>query len=92
MSRTRVLPVCRSLLLAAFLLSLTTHTSHAQVCHDNLWPDGEFCGHDAYAVTGETEMNHDCMVDYLDYVLFPILGLFLVVIVVALVTNRDNAA
>jgi mercuric ion transport protein len=30
-------------------------------------------------------------VGYLDYVLFPILGLFLVVIVVALVTNRDNA-
>ena len=31
------------------------------------------------------------LVGYLDYVLFPILGLFLVVIVVALVTNRDNA-
>lgn len=31
------------------------------------------------------------LVGYLDYVLFPILGLFLVVIVVALVTNRGNA-
>jgi mercuric ion transport protein len=31
------------------------------------------------------------LVGYLDYVLFPILGLFLVIIVVALVTNRDNA-
>ena len=31
------------------------------------------------------------LVGYLDYVLFPLLGLFLVVIVVALVTNRDNA-
>ena len=31
------------------------------------------------------------LVGYLDYVLFPVLGLFLVVIVVALVTNRGNA-
>lgn len=31
------------------------------------------------------------LVGYLDYVLFPILGLFLVVIVVALVTNRGKA-
>ena len=31
------------------------------------------------------------LVSYLDYVLFPILGLFLAIIVVALVTNRDNA-
>ena len=31
------------------------------------------------------------LVGYLDYVLFPILGLFLVIIVVALVINRDNA-
>ena len=32
------------------------------------------------------------LVGYLDYVLFPILGLFLVVIVVALVSNRGSAA
>lgn len=31
------------------------------------------------------------LVGYLDYVLFPILGLFLMVIVVALVTNRASA-
>ena len=31
------------------------------------------------------------LVGYLDYVLFPLLGIFLVVIVVALVTNRENA-
>jgi mercuric ion transport protein len=30
------------------------------------------------------------LVGYLDYVLFPLLGIFLVVIVVALVTNREN--
>lgn len=32
------------------------------------------------------------LVGYLDYVLFPVLGLFLVVIVVALVSNRGSAA
>jgi mercuric ion transport protein len=31
------------------------------------------------------------LIGYLDYVLFPLLGLFLVVIVLSLVTNRDNA-
>jgi mercuric ion transport protein len=31
------------------------------------------------------------LVGYLDYVLFPLLGIFMVVIVVALVTNRENA-
>ena len=31
------------------------------------------------------------LIGYLDYVLFPLLGIFLVVIVVALVTNRENA-
>jgi mercuric ion transport protein len=30
------------------------------------------------------------LVGYLDYVLFPLLGVFLIVIVVALVTNREN--
>jgi len=36
------------------------------VCHDGSWDDGEFCGRDAWLVTGETEMNHDCTVDILD--------------------------
>jgi mercuric ion transport protein len=31
------------------------------------------------------------LVGYLDYVLFPLLGIFLIVIVVALVTKRENA-
>jgi len=31
------------------------------------------------------------LIGYLDYVLFPLLGIFLVVIVVALVSNRENA-
>jgi mercuric ion transport protein len=30
------------------------------------------------------------LIGYLDYVLFPLLGLFLVLIVVSLVTNRDK--
>jgi len=42
----------------------------AAVCHDGVWEDGEFCGRDAYLVTGETEMNHDCFVDWLDLRLF----------------------
>jgi hypothetical protein len=39
-------------------------------CHDELWEPGEFCGRDAYATTGATEMNHDCRVDLLDLTLF----------------------
>ena len=31
------------------------------------------------------------LIGYLDYVLFPMLGLFLIIIVVAIVTNRGNA-
>jgi hypothetical protein len=37
------------------------------VCQDGYWDDGEFCGYDAYAVTGSAEMNHDCVVDVLDF-------------------------
>lgn len=40
------------------------------VCHDGSWDEGEFCGRDAWLVTGDTEMNHDCRVDLLDVVLF----------------------
>jgi len=40
--------------------------AEAQVCHDGNWNPGEFCGRDAYLVTGEAEMNHDCTVDILD--------------------------
>jgi mercuric ion transport protein len=32
------------------------------------------------------------LVGYLDFVLFPLLGLFLIIIVVAIVTNKSNAA
>jgi hypothetical protein len=40
------------------------------VCHDGNWDDGEFCGRDAWLVTGKAEMNHDCRVDPLDLRLF----------------------
>jgi hypothetical protein len=36
------------------------------VCHDGKWDRGEFCGRDAWLVTGHAEMNHDCTVDLLD--------------------------
>jgi hypothetical protein len=36
------------------------------VCHDGKWDRGEFCGRDAWLVTGRAEMNHDCTVDLLD--------------------------
>lgn len=43
---------------------------HAQVCHDGVWEPNEFCGRDAYLVTGEAEMNHDCFVNLHDLYLF----------------------
>ena len=53
------------------LLLLPVFPVQAQfVCHDDLWPDEEFCGRDAYVVTGFAEMNHDCIVDYLDIAIF----------------------
>ena len=42
----------------------------ATVCHDGVWEDGEYCGRDAYTASGVADMNHDCIVDGLDYVLF----------------------
>ena len=35
------------------------------VCHDGVWNE-EFCGRDAYVLTGSADMNHDCVVDDLD--------------------------
>jgi hypothetical protein len=37
-----------------------------QVCHDGNWDWAEFCGRDAWLVTGRAEMNHDCRVDLVD--------------------------
>ena len=70
MSRPHLLPTRRGLFLAATLLLLTVTTAHAQICHDGLWPDGEFCGYDANVVTGQVDMNHDCVVNFLDIALF----------------------
>jgi hypothetical protein len=42
----------------------------APVCHDGLWEPGEYCGRDAYVVTNSPDMNHDCVVDWLDQGLF----------------------
>jgi uncharacterized repeat protein (TIGR01451 family) len=42
----------------------------SKLCHDGVWDDGEYCGRDAYATTGVPDMNHDCLVDGLDYVMF----------------------
>ncbi|MBU1701592.1 MAG: T9SS type A sorting domain-containing protein, partial [Candidatus Eisenbacteria bacterium] len=41
-------------------------------CGDYVWDfdSCEFCGYDAYFETGFTEMNHDCWVDLIDYILF----------------------
>ena len=39
-------------------------------CHNDVWEPAEFCGHDAYAITGSPDMNHDCMVEWLDWGLF----------------------
>jgi len=41
-------------------------------CGDGYWTyrPCEFCGQDAYAVTGQPEMNHDCWVNLIDLALF----------------------
>ena len=46
------------------------HMVYASVCHDNAWDPGEYCGHDAVFITGVEDMNHDCLVDALDFQLF----------------------
>lgn len=55
-------------LVAIVFWSMPART-HAD-CHDGIWQAGEFCGYDARIATGEAEMNHDCIVDYLDLALF----------------------
>ena len=40
------------------------------ICHDGIWCLGEFCGRDGYLATGFAEMNHDCIVELLDFGLF----------------------
>ena len=39
-------------------------------CHDGVWEDGEFCGYDAYVTSGIPDMNHDCVTDALDMIVF----------------------
>ncbi|MCK4413879.1 MAG: T9SS type A sorting domain-containing protein [Candidatus Eisenbacteria sp.] len=41
-----------------------------RACGDFIWDECEWCGQDAYFVTGRTEMNHDCWVDLIDFSLF----------------------
>ena len=42
----------------------------ATVCGNGVSEDGEYCGRDAHTATGVADMNHDCFVDGLDYILF----------------------
>lgn len=65
-SRTVRLLAC----FALFLSAVGQPVWAQPVCHDGNWNNGEFCGRDAWLVTGDTEMNHDCSVDLLDVVLF----------------------
>src|SRR5678816_3152367 len=46
------------------------HMVYASVCHDDVWDPGEYCGYDACKTTGVPDMNHDCLLDALDYQLF----------------------
>ena len=70
MSRWRPNPSVPISLLTVLLVLFIVTVAQAQVCHDNIWSASEFCGHDALVVTGDAEMNHDCMVDFLDLILF----------------------
>ncbi len=42
------------------------------ICGDLAWSSDpcEYCGKDAYYQTGHAEMNHDCLVDVVDFALF----------------------
>ncbi len=44
-------------------------------CQDYVWDLAEYCGHDAYHVTGSPDMTHDCKLDFFDLGLFG-LGFF----------------
>ena len=53
------------------VFALSQHPPVAtNVCQDDVWGPGEYCGYDACKVTGVTDMNHDCIVDGLDFSLF----------------------
>jgi CARDB/FlgD Ig-like domain len=52
------------------LILVVAASANAQVCQDSLWPNGEFCGYDSAVVTSGVEMNHDCVNDFLDLILF----------------------
>jgi parallel beta-helix repeat protein len=41
----------------------------APFCGDGIWQNGEWCGRDCLTAVGSTDMNHDCVVDTLDYLL-----------------------
>lgn len=40
---------------------------YAVACHDDAWDQGEYCGYDAMKVAGVPDMNHDCLLDALDF-------------------------
>jgi len=57
-------------LLPFILLFFLPSPSSAQTCGDHVWSACEWCGRDAYLVTGEPELDHDCDVDVTDFALF----------------------
>lgn len=67
-SRAALLLACLTVLVGSNARPLWAQAP--SVCHDGSWDHGEFCGRDAYLVTGKTEMNHDCKVEVLDIFLF----------------------
>ena len=56
------------LVVAAAVLATSDVASAA--CGDGIWSPGEHCGQDAFQTTGSPEMNHDCVIDFLDSALF----------------------
>jgi hypothetical protein len=53
-----------------FVRAVDTPAVASYVCHDEIWAEGEYCGRDAFATTGVPDMNHDCVADALDLMLF----------------------
>ncbi len=66
----RLHPFVSISLLIAFLALSTTAVAQDPDCHNGVWEEGEFCGYDAKIATGETDMNHDCVLDVIDLILF----------------------
>ena len=70
MQHCRILSVSAVFFFLAFIAQATIPHACAQVCGDLVWDDCEYCGQDAYYVSGVPDLEHDGDVDVVDFILF----------------------